>query len=66
MKKIIINGNKELRGDIKISGAKNAAVALVPAAIMTDEEVELTNVPDISDIKSLDKILEFLNVLHIE
>ena len=62
MKKIIINGNKELTGNIKISGAKNAAVALVPAAIMTDEEVELTNVPDISDIKSLDEILEFLNV----
>lgn len=62
MKKIIINGNKELTGNIRISGAKNAAVALVPAAIMTDETVELTNVPDISDIKSLDEILEFLNV----
>lgn len=62
MKKIIINGNKTLTGTIKISGAKNAAVALVPAAIMTDDVVEISNVPDISDIKSLDEILKFLNV----
>ena len=62
MKKIIINGKKPLKGTIKISGAKNAAVALIPAAIMTDDLVELTNVPNISDIKSLDEILTFLNV----
>ena len=37
MKKIIINGNKELKGTIRISGAKNAAVAIIPAAILTDE-----------------------------
>ena len=38
MKKIIINGKKELSGTIRISGAKNAAVAIIPAAIITDEE----------------------------
>ena len=62
MKQIIINGNKTLEGTIKISGAKNAAVALVPAAILTDETAEITNVPEISDIKSLDDILQFLGV----
>ena len=38
MKKIIINGQKKLEGTIRISGAKNAAVAIIPAAILTDEE----------------------------
>ena len=62
MKKIIINGNKELEGTIRISGAKNAAVAIIPAAILTDEEVTLCNVPEISDIDSLEEILKFLNI----
>jgi len=62
MKKIIINGNKKLEGTIRISGAKNAAVAIIPAAILTDEEVTLCNVPEISDIDSLEEILKFLNI----
>ena len=62
MKKIIINGKKELSGTIRISGAKNAAVAIIPAAIITDEEVTLCNVPEISDTNSLEEILSFLNV----
>ena len=62
MKKIIINGSKELTGIINISGAKNAAVALIPAAILSDEEVTLCNVPEISDIDALEEILHFLNV----
>lgn len=62
MKKIIINGGKELSGTINISGAKNAAVALVPAAILAEEEVTLLNVPEISDIDSLEEILEYLGV----
>lgn len=62
MKKIIINGQNELEGTIRISGAKNAAVAIIPAAIMTDEEATICNVPEISDIDSLEEILNFLNV----
>ena len=62
MKKIIINGSKQLSGTINISGAKNAAVALIPAAILSDEEVTLCNVPEISDIDALEDILKFLNV----
>ena len=62
MKKIIINGKKELSGTIRISGAKNAAVAIIPAAIITDEEVTLCNVPEISDTNSLEEILSFLDV----
>ncbi len=62
MKKIIINGNNKLSGTIRISGAKNAAVAIIPAAILAESEATICNVPEISDIESLEEILKFLNV----
>ena len=61
MHKIIINGGKKLNGEINISGAKNSAVALIPASILCDEEVVITNVPNISDVDALEEILLFLN-----
>lgn len=61
MKQLIINGQQELTGEIKISGAKNSVVALIPAAILSDEEVTLYNVPNISDTKALIDIIELLN-----
>lgn len=61
MYRIKINGNKKLSGEIKISGSKNSAVALVPAAVLCDEEVTIANVPKISDIDALDEILNYLN-----
>jgi UDP-N-acetylglucosamine 1-carboxyvinyltransferase len=60
MKKMIINGSKELTGEIKISGAKNSAVALVPASLLSDGVVTIDNIPDISDIEALNEILEYL------
>ncbi len=60
MAKLIIEGNKELTGEINISGAKNSAVALIPAAILSDEEVTIDNIPNISDIDALVEILEYL------
>ena len=61
MKRLIINGQKNLTGEIKISGAKNSVVALIPAAILSDENVTLYNVPNISDTKALIDIVELLN-----
>lgn len=61
MYRIIIEGNKKLTGQIKISGSKNSAVALIPAAVLCDEAVTIANVPNISDIDALDEILNFLN-----
>ena len=61
MHKIIIDGGKTLSGEIKISGSKNSAVALVPAAVLCDEEVTIANIPDISDIDALDEILGHLD-----
>ena len=55
-----IDGNKKLKGTVKISGAKNSAVALIPATILCDEEVKITNIPKISDIDALEDILNYL------
>ena len=60
MKILEIEGNRSLTGSIRIAGAKNSAVALIPAAILCDGVVELDNVPDISDIRALIKILKSL------
>ena len=61
MAKIKIQGNHILKGEIEVSGAKNSAVALIPAALLCDEEVKISNVPNISDIDSLEEILNYLN-----
>ncbi len=61
MKKLKIQGQNELTGTIKISGAKNSAVALIPAAILCDETATIFNIPNISDIDALNEILEYLN-----
>ena len=60
MQKIVINGGKELSGTISISGAKNSAVALIPAAILCDEETTIYNVPEITDKHDLIEIIELL------
>ena len=60
MKQIEIEGGKVLSGEIKVSGAKNSAVALVPASILCDEEVTIDNIPNISDIDALKEILNHL------
>ena len=60
MHRITIEGGKKLSGEIRISGSKNSAVALVPAAVLCDEEVTIANVPNISDIDALDEILKHL------
>lgn len=60
MKQIKIEGGHKLTGIINISGAKNSAVALIPAALLSDDIVTIDNIPDISDINALVEILEFL------
>ena len=62
MSSIMIKGNKELSGEIFVSGAKNSVVALIPAAILCDDKVFIDNVPKISDIDALEEILNYLNV----
>lgn len=61
MKQMIIEGNNILTGEIPIGGAKNSAVALIPAAILASGKSTLKNVPNISDRDALIDILEILN-----
>ena len=63
MDKLIINGGTRLKGEVVISGAKNAAVALIPATLLIDGICTITNVPNISDIKITCKILEKLGAI---
>ena len=62
MKIMEITGGKKLSGTIRISGAKNATVAIIPAAILSDEEVTICNIPEITDTDALCDILDELNV----
>ena len=61
MKQMIIEGNNILTGEIPIGGAKNSAVALIPASILASGISKLDNVPNISDRDALIDILEILN-----
>lgn len=57
MEKFLIHGGNELFGEIDISGAKNAAVAILPAAILASEPVRIENLPNISDVNLMIKII---------
>ncbi len=59
---IVINGGKKLEGTVKISGAKNATVALIPAAVLASDVVTIFDVPNIADVKALATLLNTLNV----
>lgn len=61
MKQMIIEGNKILSGTIEIGGAKNSAVALIPASILANGISTIENVPNISD---RDALLDILNILN--
>ena len=50
MTKYVISGGKPLHGEVEISGAKNAAVAILPAALLVDGVCRIENVPNISDV----------------
>lgn len=60
MKVLEIEGGHELSGTIRISGAKNSSVALIPAAILADDDVTICNVPEITDTDALSEILNYL------
>lgn len=63
MKQMRIQGNNILKGTIEISGAKNSAVALVPASLLSDGIVTIDNIPNISDIDALNDILKYLGAV---
>ena len=73
LEKYIIHGGTALRGEVEISGAKNAAVAIIPAALMVDGICRIENIPQISDtdmlltiLKELGAKVRFINKSTIE
>ena len=57
MDNFVINGGHELFGEVNISGAKNAAVAIIPAALLAEDTVRIENIPKISDVQLIIEIL---------
>jgi len=60
MDKITVRGGKPLDGTIEISGAKNACLTLMPAALLTDQPLTLTNAPRLADIRTMSELLASL------
>jgi UDP-N-acetylglucosamine 1-carboxyvinyltransferase len=58
MEKFVVSGGKPLFGTVDISGAKNAAVAIIPAVILCDEPCQIDNIPNISDVTLISRILQ--------
>ncbi|PHQ98097.1 MAG: UDP-N-acetylglucosamine 1-carboxyvinyltransferase [Marinosulfonomonas sp.] len=62
MDSILVKGGAELNGEIPIAGAKNACLTLMPATLLSDEPLTLTNVPRLSDIATMTQLLQSLGV----
>ena len=63
MEQYAINGGNPLVGEVEIGGAKNAALAILAAAVMTDETVVIENVPDVRDTNVLMQAMESIGVI---
>lgn len=63
MSKFIIQGKKELKGEISVKGAKNSALKIIPASLLSKEKIEIKNLPNIEDINFSLKILKDLGGL---
>ena len=62
METFIIEGGNALKGDITPQGAKNEALQVICATLLTDEEVTISNIPDILDVNNLIKLLKDIGV----
>ena len=65
MEQYIIKGGIPLNGEVEIGGAKNAALAILAAANMTDETVRIENLPDVRDINALLEAMQDIGA-HVE
>ncbi len=66
MEKIVINGGKRLCGEVNISGAKNAVVAIIPATILAQDVCRIENIPNISDVTMMIRILHQMGAdIHV-
>src|SRR5215813_12167741 len=61
MDKFLIKGGKALRGTVAISGAKNSALPVMAAALLTEDKVVIRNVPKVRDLVTMSKLLAFMD-----
>lgn len=62
MQKLVVQGGIPLRGEVRISGAKNAALPIMCASLLTSDVLQLSNIPDLQDIATMRKLLEQMGV----
>ena len=62
MQKLAIQGGTPLRGEVRISGAKNAALPIMCASLLTADDLQLSNVPELHDVSTMRKLLEQMGV----
>ncbi len=62
MDKLVIRGGKPLRGEVAVSGAKNAALPQMAAALLTEEPIQIGNVPHLADVRTMTRILQHMGV----
>ena len=62
MDKLRIRGGRRLEGEVRISGAKNAALPIMCAALLTDQPLRLSNVPQLMDVRTMAKLLRQMGV----
>ncbi len=60
MDKIVISGGRKLKGEVEVSGAKNSALPIMAAALLSEEESVIENVPDLRDIQTMIRLLRAL------
>ena len=63
--KLVIRGGKPLKGMVSVSGAKNAAVALLPATILCEGKCEIDNLPNIDDVRLIDHLLGWMGATTV-
>src|SRR5258708_25684722 len=64
MDKLLIDGGVRLEGEIRVSGAKNAALPILCAALLAPEPLVLTNVPRLNDVRTMQTLLAQMGVAH--
>jgi len=62
MDRLVIHGGRRLQGSVQVSGAKNAALPQIAAALLSPEPLELSNVPDVADVKTMLNLIEEFGV----
>ena len=65
MQKLQVLGGKKLRGQIKISGSKNASLPILAATLLSDQKIHLSNLPRVKDIETMINLLKFIGSIDV-